>query len=178
MPMNAAMTPSTVPSSPMSGLTEPIVASHGTNRDSDRAPRSSRASSTQSQRLDLRATQPRRCAPTTRASAGFVCGEELHRAIEHARERARRRVLRECRRPRRATARARSLRMNPSAAFRTRRNSTHLPNIIAQLRSDNTASNDEHDLRDERRVRDQLPSGSWESACADLEVSRGAITSC
>jgi hypothetical protein len=30
MPMNASMTPSTVPSNPISGLTEPNVASHGT----------------------------------------------------------------------------------------------------------------------------------------------------
>ena len=32
MPMNASITPSTVPSSPSSGLTEPNVASHGMNR--------------------------------------------------------------------------------------------------------------------------------------------------
>ena len=32
MPMNASITPSTVPSSPSKGLTEPNVASHGMNR--------------------------------------------------------------------------------------------------------------------------------------------------
>jgi len=31
IPRNASMTPSTVPSSPMSGLADPIVASDGTN---------------------------------------------------------------------------------------------------------------------------------------------------
>src|SRR5688572_12701560 len=34
IPMNATITPSTVPSRPMSGLTDPMVASHGMNRPS------------------------------------------------------------------------------------------------------------------------------------------------
>ena len=49
IPMNASMTPSTVPSRPRSGLTEPNVASHGMNRAAvSRSPATSFASTIRS----------------------------------------------------------------------------------------------------------------------------------
>ncbi len=138
MPMKASITPSTVPKRPMSGLTEPIVASHGMKCES--RSRSSDVSESSTSRSASTCDALNGEVPTaSRSAPGFISAKKLT-----AREKMRVNGLDGLRRTRPVAVSSAGVRANSRVNARpTRpvfRNSHHFASMIAQLTSDKITS--------------------------------------
>ena len=168
----------------MSGLTEPIVASHGRNRPMRSRSSDASAVEQQMQRLDLRAAERRRrrrvAGDRRRALANLLVGDarvgdELHRAHEQPRQRARSAFAWRARPPRRAATRARTRAQNFSAALAAFASERQTPNMIAQLSSERNASRRRTTCVTVRRVEDQLDGARRNRAARRLKEQRSEV---
>ena len=177
------MTPSTVPSSPMSGLTEPIVASHGRkrpmrSRSSDASASSSRCSVSICDPLSVAAVGRIAAARRRHALANLLVGDarvgdEAHRAHEEARQRARLRLLGE--RGRFLEPRG-VLELLPELVGRSRRLLQRAPDAEHDRPTEQRKEHehDQDDLRDGRRVEDEVDRARRNSPVRGLQTEGDA----